>query len=71
MSSSMEVTVQCPKCAKTLKKSLRDLRDKSEFSCTCGQSISVKGRGFTDAQNALDDFKKSVSKLSTKITLKI
>lgn len=71
MNSEMQVAVACPKCNAKIKKPLRALKDKSEFVCACGQSVRVKGRGFTDASKALDDFKKSISKLNMKITIKI
>ncbi len=67
LSSSMKITLKCPKCSHTFQKTLAQLKPNAKIPCpTCGTTFVVKGDGFQSAGKSLDEFSKSLSKLGTK-----
>lgn len=63
-----KMTFQMPcECGDTVEKSVKYLRNNSDYECKCGRTIEIQGN-FTEAMASADktisDFKKGIAKLS-------
>lgn len=66
----LDADTPCPKCKKTMKVKLAEMRNGRSRKCAyCGAEIVFKGEGGPNAQKAIDDFTKSIKKLNMKIKL--
>lgn len=60
----LTMDIECPGCKRNVKVRVEEMRPGGRKRCACGSVLKFEGDDGRKAQRALDDFEKSLKKLS-------
>lgn len=63
------ISIKCPKCSTII--TPLSPKPNTQVRCRCGATIVIKGRGFTTALESRARLKKTISRLSTNLKIKL
>lgn len=66
----LEVSIKCPNCGRTYKQQVSGMHPGASRRCSCGLTIKFTGDDGRKAQKAVDDFERSLKRLSSNLRIR-